>query len=109
MTLNEYQQASRETAVYNDIGKNFIYPTLGLASEAGEVAGKVKRIARDHGGEITDQVREGIHNELGDVLWYVAQLATELNMTLDEIAASNIAKLASRKDRGVLHGSGDQR
>lgn len=109
MTFSEYQQSSRATAVYNDLGKNFIYPTLGLASEAGEVAGKVKRIARDHGGEITDQVREGIHNELGDVLWYLAQLATEFNMTLEEIAASNIAKLTSRKERGVLHGSGDQR
>jgi NTP pyrophosphatase (non-canonical NTP hydrolase) len=109
MTFEEYQKLSRETAVYPDKDKNFIYPTLGLAGEAGEVAEKVKKIARDDGGKITDAKREEIKKELGDVLWYVAQLTTEFGLSLDEIASLNIEKLHSRKERGMLHGSGDDR
>ena len=91
------------------MGKNFIYPTLGLASEAGEVAGKVKKIMRDDSGVVSDEKREDIKSELGDVLWYVSQCATEFGLSLDDIAQANIEKLFSRKDRGVLGGSGDGR
>lgn len=78
MDFKTYQQDSLQTAKYPDAGKNFIYPTLGLASEAGEVAGKVKKIMRDDGMSISPEKREQIKDELGDVLWYVAQVATEL-------------------------------
>ncbi|HLD20089.1 MAG TPA: nucleoside triphosphate pyrophosphohydrolase family protein [Patescibacteria group bacterium] len=109
MTFEEYQQKSRTTALYPNAGANFIYPTLGLVSEAGEVAGKVKKVMRDDNGVVSDEKREDIKGELGDVLWYVSQCATEFGLSLDDIAQSNIEKLFSRKDRGVLGGSGDDR
>lgn len=109
MTFEEYQKESGTTALYPDRGKNFVYPTLGLAGEAGEVAEKVKKIIRDEGGKISKEKQEEIKKELGDVLWYVAQLATELNLSLDDVAKTNIEKLFSRKARGVLSGSGDNR
>lgn len=109
MTFDEYQKKSRETAIYPDKGNNFIYPTLGLVGEAGETAEKVKKILRDDGGKITDLKRGEIKKEMGDVLWYVAQMATEFGLSLEEVAALNIEKLQSRKERGMLHGSGDNR
>jgi len=86
-----------------------VYPTLGLANEAGEVAGKVKKIFRDRGGVITDADREALALELGDVLWYVSELCTRLGIPLGEVAAMNIAKLADRAARGVISGDGDHR
>jgi len=109
MEFNEYQTQSRRTAVYPELGNNISYPTLGLANEAGEVAGKVKKVFRDHDGVVSDVQRNEIMAEIGDVLWYCAQLATELNVSLDDIAAHNIDKIFSRMDRGVLNGSGDNR
>lgn len=109
MTFNDYQQQSRKTAVYPDPGKNFIYPTLGLVSEAGEIAGKIKKVMRDDQGLINDEKKQDLKKELGDVLWYVAQLATELEFNLDEIAQDNLTKLFSRMERNVLQGSGDNR
>ena len=109
MTLKEYQEQSRVTALYPDNGKNFIYPTLGLVGEAGEVAEKVKKILRDHAGVIDDEQRQKIAKELGDVLWYVAQLSTELSLSLEDVAAANLDKLRSRMERGTLSGSGDER
>ncbi|MBI2932631.1 MAG: nucleoside triphosphate pyrophosphohydrolase family protein [Planctomycetes bacterium] len=109
MRFDEYQKRSRETAIYPDAGANFVYPTLGLAGEAGEVAEKVKKVLRDRGGRMDDETRATVKKELGDVLWYVAQLATELGLSLGEVAQENLAKLASRKERGVLGGSGDAR
>ena len=108
-TLSEYQQRSRATAVYPGAGDNLLYPTLGLCGEAGEVAEKVKKMVRDDGGVLTAQRREALAKELGDVLWYVAQLATEAGLDLDTIAAANLEKLLSRQQRGVLQGSGDER
>jgi NTP pyrophosphatase (non-canonical NTP hydrolase) len=105
----EYQTRSRETAVYPDAGSNIVYPALGLCGEAGETAEKVKKAVRDDGGTLTESRREAIAAELGDVLWYVAQLATEAGLELDEIAHANLEKLASRRERAVLHGSGDDR
>ncbi|MEK7636386.1 MAG: nucleoside triphosphate pyrophosphohydrolase family protein [Patescibacteria group bacterium] len=109
MTFEEYQKKSRETAVYPNIGSNFIYPTLGLAGEAGEVAEKIKKIIRDHEGVVKPEHRGEIKKELGDVLWYVAQISTELDLLIDDIAIANLEKLQSRKNRGQIQGSGDNR
>ena len=109
MTFEEYQKLSRKTAIYPDAGNNFIYPTLGLAGEAGEVAEKIKKVLRDNNGVVDESRREEIAKELGDVLWYVAQVASELGLSLDKIANQNIEKLYSRLERGKLSGSGDSR
>jgi NTP pyrophosphatase (non-canonical NTP hydrolase) len=109
MDTNEYQQRARQTAKYPVIGHPVIYPTLGLASEAGEVAGKIKKIFRDRAGVIDQADREALRSELGDVLWYLAQVATELGMSLDDIAEYNIAKLLDRQARGKIQGNGDNR
>ena len=109
MDFKEYQQKSKRTAKYPNIGSNFIYPTIGLAGETGEVSEKIKKVIRDKNGVIDEETRAAIEKELGDVLWYVAQLASELGLSLDEVAEKNIAKLASRLERGALHGSGDNR
>lgn len=109
MDFQEYQEKSRKTAKYPDAGENYIYPTLGLAGEAGEVAEKIKKVMRDKGGKVDDATREDIKKELGDVLWYITQLAAELNISLDDVAESNIKKLYDRMDRGVLGGNGDNR
>ena len=108
MDINAYQAAAKETAIYpKDTG--ILYTTLGLNGEAGEVADKVKKIIRDHGGEMDDAARESIMMELGDVLWYIANLATELGYSLRDIAGTNIQKLQDRQQRIRLHGSGDSR
>ncbi|MFA5086668.1 MAG: nucleoside triphosphate pyrophosphohydrolase family protein [Candidatus Paceibacterota bacterium] len=109
MTFEEYQKLSRETAIYPNKDNNFIYPTLGLAGEAGEVAEKVKKVLRDGNGVVSDEKREEIKKELGDVLWYLANLSTELKISFEEVASKNIEKLQSRQQRGELHGSGDNR
>jgi NTP pyrophosphatase (non-canonical NTP hydrolase) len=109
MLLSDYQARSRRTATYPGAGENIVYPTLGLAGEAGEVAEKVKKMLRDDGGVMTGERLEALAGELGDVLWYVAQVATEAGLDLDEIAQANLDKLLSRQQRGVLSGSGDQR
>lgn len=109
MDFKEYQEKSRKTALYPNVGKNFVYPTLGLTGEAGEVAEKVKKIFRDNNGEVNDEIKKTIEKELGDVLWYVAQLATEFDLSLEDVAEKNIEKLWSRLERGTLHGNGDNR
>jgi NTP pyrophosphatase (non-canonical NTP hydrolase) len=106
--LSEYQRVSRRTAGYPREAW-LAYPALGLAGEAGEVAEHAKKTIRDDGARVSDERREAIAKELGDVLWYVAQLATELGLNLDDVAAANLEKLLSRQERGVLHGSGDNR
>jgi len=109
MLLSDYQDRSRATAVYPGQGDNILYPTLGLCGEAGEVAEKIKKMVRDDSGALTDERRAALSKELGDVLWYVAQIATEAGLELDVIAEENIAKLTARRERGVLSGSGDER
>lgn len=109
MNFNEYQEKSRKTAKYPAIGHHVIYPTLGLVNEAGEVAGKIKKVFRDKDGEINTETKSALKAELGDVLWYLAQVATELDLTLDEIAEYNIEKLYSRLERGTIKGDGDNR
>ncbi len=109
MSFNKYQSLARDTAIYPNLGDNFTYPALGLCGEAGEVAEKCKKIIRDQGGKWDNKNREDLKLEISDVLWYCANLASEFNLTLEEIAQANIDKLQSRKDRGTLRGSGDNR
>lgn len=109
MKLNEYQKAANKTAIYPNRGNNIVYPTLGLAGESGEVAEKVKKLIRDNNSVITNEFVEATKKELGDVLWYIAAVAFELNITLEDIAVANIKKLTSRKSRNKLSGSGDDR
>ena len=109
MEMNSYQDAARKTAAYPDVGRNPIYPTLGLTGEAGEVADKVKKVIRDRGGVFDADTREAIKLELGDVLWYVAQLASEMGYDLEDVANKNLSKLRDRSARGQLQGSGDHR
>lgn len=106
MDFTEYQERANATAIYAETYK-IMYPTLGLAGEAGEVADKVKKIIRD-GLSLVDE-KEGIAKELGDVLWYIAAVARDIGYSLDDIAKMNIDKLEGRKERGVLQGNGDNR
>ena len=108
MRFSEYQRFSRRTAEYPREAWLF-YPALGLAGEAGEVAEHAKKAIRDDAGIITGERRDALAKELGDVLWYVAQLASELGLDLDTIAGENLEKLFSRQSRGVLSGNGDNR
>ena len=108
MELSNYQHLSRRTAGYPREAW-LSYPALGLCGEAGEVADHAKKTIRDDGGTVSDERRAAMAAELGDVLWYVAQLATELDLDLDEIAHANLEKLLSRKRRGVISGEGDER
>ena len=108
MDFAEYQERSRRTAEYPREAW-LAYPALGLAGEAGELAEHAKKAIRDDAGQVTDERRSAMAKELGDVLWYVSQLATELGLELDEIADTNLQKLLSRQRRGVLSGSGDDR
>jgi NTP pyrophosphatase (non-canonical NTP hydrolase) len=103
------KKKSRKTAIYPHKGKNFIYPTLGLVGESGEVAEKIKKILRDKNGIVEKEDREEIKKELGDVLWYLAQISTELKIKLDDVAKTNLEKLFSRLKRGKIKGSGDNR
>jgi len=109
MNFDEYQKLSRRTAIYPKIKDGFVYPTLGLVGEAGEIAEKVKKIYRDNNGVLDEERKRVLKKELGDVLWYVAQLCTELDLSFDEVAKYNIEKLAERKKIGTLHGDGDDR
>jgi len=109
MDLNFYQEQALTTAIYPNQGKNFAYPTLGLLGEAGEVADKLKKVIRDNDGVLTDTVKDAVAKELGDVMWYLAVLAHELDYDLATIAQINLDKLASRLERGVISGSGDNR
>ena len=111
-TMNEYQADAATTAIYK---WKVIYPALGLANEAGEVLGKLKKLIRDNDVQfdgkvkITDQQRADLGAELGDVLWYISNLSRDLGLTLNDVAAMNIEKLKSRQARGVIGGSGDNR
>jgi NTP pyrophosphatase (non-canonical NTP hydrolase) len=114
-----YQQAAKETAIYpvgikdlKDADENIIgllYTALGLENEAGEVGGKVKKVLRDFGGEVTPDMRSAILKEAGDCIWYISELCRMLGADLEIVAQANIAKLADRKERGVLGGNGDKR
>lgn len=105
MTLNEYQEFSRITDKEND----FNMYAFGLLEEAGEIAGKFKRLYRDHNGTMNLDIMNQIVLELGDMKWYASRIADALGVTDEQVAKANITKLTSRQERGVIHGSGDSR
>lgn len=112
MDFDFYQRESFKTAKYPEKGTGSVaaltYTALGLG-ESGEVQGKVKKILRDCGGKISPEMKDAIVKEMGDVFWYLASLATELNVSLSEVAIRNLEKLFDRDARGVIGGSGDNR
>lgn len=107
-SFNTYQTEAMKTAIYPE-NKAIVYTCLGLLSEAGEIAGKVKKVIRDKNGVFDDDVTDAISHEIGDVLWYVAALCKALDISMAHVAADNIEKLAGRQMRGTLSGSGDNR
>ena len=110
LSLDAYQRGALETALFPDIGgERCLYPALGLANEAGEVLGKIKKLYRDQGGRVTPEFRQVVKKELGDVLWYVAVLADAFDLQASEVAEANLAKLADRAGRDAIQGSGDER
>ena len=109
MNMCEYQKLARKTAIYPDLGNNFIYPVLGLCGETGEIAEKIKKIIRDKKGVVSGEDKVQIEKELGDVLWYISNVASELGMSLETIVQNNVKKLQDRQNRNMLRGSGDNR
>lgn len=107
-TFNEYQKQAQTTALYPK-EEALEYVVLGLCGESGELANKVKKIIRDNNGILTEEKRKELIFELGDCLWYISALCSELNGNLGDVAEANIQKLFSRKKRGVIKGSGDNR
>lgn len=110
LTFEMYQQATEKTAIYRGKGTvdGLVYCALGLG-EAGEVQNKVKKILRDTDGKVTEEIRQKILGELGDLLWYVSQACSELHTDMCSVAFDNLEKLRSRQERGVLKGDGDSR
>ena len=106
LTFNDYQKTARETAIYKD---GIFYPTLGLCGESGEVADKIKKIYRDNNGIISEDNKEQLVKEMGDVLWYLANMATDLNVTLEDVARKNLEKIQIRHQKNLIHGEGDNR
>lgn len=105
MTFEEYQKEAQKTALYPEAYR-LVYPALGLAGEAGELANKVKKVLRDHGGRLSEEAREAILAELGDVLWYVAQVATDLGESPEAVAQANLAKPAPARNGAGWEGTG---
>lgn len=110
MTFDEYQVKAHETSKNTAIGGDtLLYPVLGLAGETGEFADKVKKLYRDNNGVMSEGQRSSLVLELGDLQWYLAELATQLGVSLAFVADMNLAKLADRAERGVIGGDGDNR
>jgi NTP pyrophosphatase (non-canonical NTP hydrolase) len=110
MKFDEYQKRALSTVLTTeDKFKDLLHWVLGINGESGEIAEKVKKIIRDKNGEVSDEDKKELAKEIGDVLWYLAVFADQLGMSLDDIARQNLDKLQSRKQRGVLGGSGDNR
>lgn len=109
MTFNEYQQKTKERAIYPLVGEKYVYPLIGIMGETGEIAEKIKKSLRDKDGIIDEQLKQDLKKELGDVLWYLSQLATELDLELNDIVKANLEKIESRHKRNVMHGEGDDR
>lgn len=111
MDFNEYQRLATRTATFEGKQKEYqmLYVTLGIAGESGEIAEKIKKTLRNDDGVISAEKREAIKQEIGDVLWYLSQLARILDVPFEECASANIAKLADRSERGVIKSQGDNR
>lgn len=108
ITFNEYQENTKLTAKYPK-NKALEYVILGLVGESAEIANKYKKVIRDNDGVLTEERRNQIIDEIGDVMWYVSQLCNELGVNLETLCEKNINKLLDRKERGVIKGDGDIR
>ena len=110
MEFKEYSEVADSTAIYegNTITR-LSYVCLGLGGETGEVLEKVKKIIRDSHGIVRNGTAEELKKELGDILWYINAICKEVGITLESVAETNLQKLTSRLERGVLQGSGDNR
>lgn len=110
MTFDEYQkQALRTNLTNQDTFKELMQQVLGLADEAGEVQSIFKKWIRDQDADFDKLDVNAVKKEMGDVLWYIAVIAHDLNISLDDLAQTNIEKLSSRLERGTLRGAGDDR
>ena len=113
LSFAEYQKQAWTTAKYPEMGQGSLlstsYAVLGAAGEGGELANKWKKVLRDSGGVLTPAHKEAMLAEVGDTLWYLAGICTELKTTLEEVALSNLDKLTSRDERNAISGSGDNR
>lgn len=113
MTFSEYQRAATLTAEYPNQGKNLLYPALGLAGETGETVDLVKKFWRNHNKtsaqQLTPEEKHKLIMEVSDVMWYIAAMCEELNVSMEEVARLNIEKLMDRKARGVIKSEGDNR
>lgn len=109
MNLKEFQRKALTTAIYPNIGKNWIYPLIGLGGEFGEIQNKLKKVIRDKDGLIDCETKHEITLELGDLMWYVVILCYELNIDPETVLDCNCVKLSSRKQKGTISGSGDHR
>lgn len=113
MTFDDYQKQAISTDVYGGQGEvtsiAFINKVLGLVGESGEVADKVKKLHRNNGGAMSEEERQELLKELGDVLWYLSAIANYLGTSLDDVATRNLEKLFDRKARGVIKSKGDNR
>ena len=106
MDIKEYQNRALKLAIYKD---KIIYPSLGLCGESGEVAEKVKKALRDNNGQFTEETKQELIKEIGDVMWYVVAILNDIGSDLESCMSINITKLESRAKRGVLTGNGDNR
>ena len=109
MTFEEYEKLAAKTAIYPKRGNNLFYPVLGLSGEAGEVAEKFKKLIRDKNYQLDEEFKDAVKKELGDVLWYIAAICFELGISMEDVAKTNIEKLAKRQRHNTLHGEGDDR
>ena len=109
MDFKEYQEKAKHTAIYPKLDPSWIYPLLGITGESGELSERLKKILRDENKNISKEELELLKKEIGDILWYISALSTELGLDLDDIAKENMEKLQSRKSRNQIHGHGDNR
>ncbi len=111
MDFDEYEKLASRTATFDGSQKEYalLYLGLGVTGEAGEIAEKIKKIARNDNGVVSDEKREALKQEIGDVLWYLSQLSRHLGIPFSDAAKANIQKTADRAARGVIKSSGDNR
>lgn len=110
MDFTEYQTKAHSMSINTEIlGDRKLYPVLGLCGESGEIAEKFKKLYRDNNGEMSAEFKRATVKELGDVLWYLAEICSQMEINLTTVAETNIEKLSSRKERGLIQGDGDNR
>lgn len=108
INFKEYQTQALSTKIYPNNMK-VVYPLIGLSGEVGELAEKIKKTIRDNNSVFTDEIKNEIKKEIGDILWYLASIADDLGITLNDAAECNINKILSRYNRNKIHGEGDNR